>query len=217
MPNVTVNDFFEVKIACWQLGQLGLSIRHYIAENVIGAFDPTGPFATQLAVALAPDYAAVMNDTGFFLGVSARNMTALPAAAAVPSTTGETQGTIAGSPLPGQTSGIITLTTGLRGRSRRGRAYIPFPAAVFNDAATDTPSNAYQVLLASIAVTLRNTQNVVAGGSSVDLVPIVLSQDADTPPSPLFAFITGTTVRAAWATQRRRGNYGAANPRVIPL
>lgn len=213
----TNGEIYAAKIACWYNGQLGLSVRHYRVENVVGAADLDQAFADQLATEFAPLYAAVIGDEAVFLGCSVRNLSVLPAPAAVASTTGETPGTVASPQMPSQVSGIITLRTAFAGRSRRGRAYIPFPTQVHNDAATDRPTNAYMLLIAFIAVELRQTQSVALGGSSADFVPIVLSQDADVPPSPIYAFILGTTPQPAWATQRRRGTYGASNPRTIPL
>lgn len=206
-----INDFYRVIFASWYDGQYGLNIRYYKVTAIggLGLDEPTIAQAFFLNFGIL--YQPLMNDDSVFLGCSIRNLTRVPAAAAVQSTGAGLTGTGGATPLPSQVTGIITLRSAFAGRSNRGRIYIPFPAAEANDADSDRPSGTYVTDAQVLGDNLASDFVPGVDPDTVTMVPVVKVADL-----PSLSPITSGVARQAWATQRRRGDYGARNPQTIP-
>jgi hypothetical protein len=207
-----LSDIYRVIFASWYDGQYGLNIRYYLVDQVEGASGTEFEMANILKTDLGTLYQPLINDEAIFLGVSVRNLTQLPPPAAVTSSGGSLAGTGGTPPLPTQVAGIITLRSGLAGRAHRGRLYIPFPSGDSNDADTDRPNAGYIAAATALANELILPKLIGTLPDRCRIVPIIKQAAViDTDP------IRAAEPRELWATQRRRGDYGARNPPVIPL
>lgn len=206
-----VNDVLRVILASWFDGQYGLNIRYYAVTAIGGDGLTEFALANALKTEFGPLYQPMLTDNALFLGVSVRNLTRTPAAAAVTSSGGSLTGTSGEEALPTQVSGIITLRSALAGRANRGRLYIPFPSEDDNDAETVRPTAAYIANATALANALALDFQPIIGADSVTMVPII-KPGGPTDRVPIISAIA----REAWATQRRRGDYGARNPQTIP-
>lgn len=207
MPTaLNVGDIVQLKVACNCTNQLGLSVRQYTVVTISGGVGVTdADFCSAMDTAMAPVYKPWLGNDASYYGTNAQiiNRTPKPISVTASSSTGP--GTASNGSLPGQVSGIITLRTNSVGRSYRGRVYVPFPATVWNDLVLNVPTAAAKVLLGAIAVEYGLSRIVTSGGSTATLVPIIRNKLGTVP------FITSVLSRGAWATQRRRGNYGRPN------
>lgn len=108
-------------------------------------------------------------------------------------------GVLAGDILPTQTTGLIQSRTNVVGRSKRGRAYIPFPTEGVSDAA-GLPTAAYLTKLGDVAAMVYTPFTLNgAGGATVTLTPTVHSRKLAS-----WEDITGFTRSDYWATLRKR-------------
>jgi len=115
-------------------------------------------------------------------------------------------GTASGNLLPTQVAGIITRRVDLKGPRNRGRIYLPFPAESFLGS-DEKPSDPYVAALSALAAVVLPlaASMTVAGG---EWEPGLCTRN-----NAVATFRTLIDVRAhkAWATQRRRGDYGTPN------
>jgi hypothetical protein len=120
-------------------------------------------------------------------------------------------GTGGSTALPKQTAGLITLRSSVVGKKNRGRQYVPFPATA-SDQGAGVPTLLYLADLIPLGAALRNVTVVGDAGpaNTADFSPIIWKKG-----SPTHAFITSMVVRRAWATQRKRGDYGRLNASPI--
>lgn len=116
-----------------------------------------------------------------------------------------TAGTGTGGLLPGQIAGLISLRSSTLGKIGAGRTYAPFPYVDANEA-DGTPTNAYITSLAALGTFLRSNFLVVDGAVTATFRPCLYRGGVDTP-----RFIEEQISRNAWATQRRRGDFGRLN------
>jgi len=115
-------------------------------------------------------------------------------------------GTASGNLLPTQVSGIITRRIDAKGPKNRGRVYIPFPSEVFlgSDERPSDPYVANLLALATVILPLGSAMSV----DGRDWEPGLCKRS-----NAVATFATLIDVRShkAWATQRRRGDYGIPN------
>lgn len=203
MAIITVNpaDSLRVSIFCRIQNQVAVNVRGYQLD----AFAPVDVDGETVADAFyshfSASYIAVMSSLADFYGVSVMFAANTVNPQVANSTIPPSDGLVDEDPLPTQTCGLISLTTGFTGRSNRGRIYLPFPAESNNNA-SGLPDDPYVTGLLAIRDKLIET--VTAGPSS--FVPVLLN--AQNLPNRR---ITGGRVRNRWATQRRRGAFGSPN------
>jgi hypothetical protein len=119
---------------------------------------------------------------------------------------GRANGTAGAVALPTQTAGLVRFSSGSIGKKGQGRQYLPFPAQDSNQT-TGIPNGAYVTAAQTLADALATDQVVSGSGSRVaTLDPILWDLVAHTP-TPILAGAS----QNAWATQKRRGNYGRTN------
>ena len=203
---LVVGNVVQAKVACYQLNQVAENVAAFrvVSGTGLGATDQQ--VASALDALLAPLYKAALANTATYFGVQVRIANILPRPVPAVSAAHTGVGTGGAAPLPAQDSGLIAFETAFAGPAYRGRAYIPFPPAVANDAPTNEPTAAYQVLLDSIgnALTTPFTVGIAPDQSTLRMVIFHRIPNSSTD-------VTFPLTRTRWATQRRRGGYGRAN------
>lgn len=204
--DLNLNDVLAVKVACFSNGQLGLNVHHYEVQARTG-FGTTDLFAAVYFDNLfAPLYKALLGNNASYYGVNVQVVSRVAKLASVTSAFNTGVGSGVTECLPGQVCGVISKTTALAGRARRGRAYVPFPARQFNDLVLDLPTAGYKLLLDALADAMDNAHVIGGVGSSDTLFPVLFR-----PATGVRQTIRQCVARRAWGTQRRRGNYGSPN------
>lgn len=204
-----VGDLYEGRIFCTLGVQTSITVRHWRVSGKTGTGATDAQIAAGLEGAVATAMKAVISASATYRGVGVRRIQPLPISLETYSNAAAGVGGLAGDPLPLQTAGIITIGTALGGRSRRGRAYIPFPNEDSNTASA-LPSNAYVALLATLGGALTATFGPGAGGNTNNLIAVVFSRKFNTRTD-----VSSNLPRTQWGTQRSRGGYGRPNPSPI--
>jgi len=202
------NDILEVKFYS-QLGVQGAINRIYYRVGLppVGGTHTDANAALALNTTFKPFFRALMSFEATWRGVSVQILTRDgfdPAYFSSPDV--GLEATVA---LPPQTSGLIALRTGKKGRSARGRMYVPFPAEGHNTTA-GVPTGGYVTDLQSLGEALRSVQVIVAGGLNLSLEPVINS----TLLTEFYPF-TSAIARPVWASMRSRSYNAAAN--VLPI
>jgi len=163
---------------------------------------------SEIITAIQSPWAACLSVSAAFAGIGLDKLSTFPVPARVYASEFE-DGTVAGDPLPSQCAGLISWRTALAGKRNRGRTYMPFPAEADN-AVTEFPSADYQARLQTLASTLENITllNTEAGD-------IFLRMQVNSVAGNTFTDVDGYLIRAKWATQRRRGQFG--RPNALPF
>jgi hypothetical protein len=118
-------------------------------------------------------------------------------------------GAEAGDELPPQVAGLVKLTTALATRHGRGRKYIPFAPEGRSNAAGQ-PDATYLGNAAVLGALWATNDTHTLGGATQTVTPVLYNRTTGATIT-----ITGSTVRSAWATVRRRSFIGKAD--VAPL
>lgn len=149
-----------------------------------------------------------MDPASVFLGAKASMVNVVPkplSGIALDGTAGAAVSTV----ISTQTSGICTLKTALAGRKYRGRFYMPFPVA--DNVDTDgSPNAGYVADLDTLAGDIVTDITITPAGGSSEISPVIWHKATST-----FTPVTGHTARKEWATQRRRGQFGRPNSKII--
>jgi hypothetical protein len=206
-----IGDVLQVKTRCFFVNQVSLNVLHYSVNAYVGAGLNLVEIADKLSARLSTDYRALMSSEVTYEGLSVQNITP---ARTVPynSVTGKGVGTVGTKSCPSQTSFIIKLRSALAGRRNIGHVYPGFPAANFQDF-QGRITQAGQDALADLATDLGPSLLLANGPDSVQLQLCIRHPDKNVPlpgtpdATPAYECIPSTL----WATQRRRGDYGAAN------
>lgn len=205
-----VNDIYQARITTYRadIQQLGLVIRHWRVSVSI----PPEPGPAQIAAALGgligPSITPVMTAAASYRGTGVQKIAPLPAGSEAISIVGQAPGDEAGDPLPAQCTYLISFKAALSGRRFNARSYIPFPPETFCDITSRVTAPGLAALQ-NTALALTNVTTVlsVPPGGNIILVPCIFHRDTLTSDD-----ITIFAVRAFFATQRRRGDFGKINP-----
>lgn len=203
---MAVGDLLEVRFICRFDNQISINVRHYeIASETPGAVSSLD-IADSLSQAFAPLYQACLADRAQYRGCGVRKIRPIPVEAEVLSALGQGPGLVVGEALPRQICGLISFRTNSTDVARRGRLYVPFPSEVDNEASA-FPGVQYQANLTILGTTMAALAFAGAPGQETTLAPHIKAGATDNS-----HLITGFIVRPLWATQRRRGDFGAINP-----
>jgi hypothetical protein len=202
---MALNDIVMARIVCTLGNQTAFTVRHYKSTIYAGALDTRQALATALDTGLAATWKNAMSNEATYRGVMVKRIFPLPPTVDSFTIASAGLGAVVGTALPKQTSGVVSLRTANAGRAFRGRAYIPFPSEVDN-IANGLPQAAYNTALVNIGIALLLTKSVVNGPTSETWTPVLYHRLSNTT-DPLTAAIA----RNFWATQRRRGDFGAQN------
>lgn len=217
MADVLVGSIYKHRTYCFSGNQVGINTRYFSVAAGTGPNLSEAAFIVVLDGILAPLYKLALTNLAQYVGSNIQNITgAIPYPAAVGTSANSGNGTAGTLPVPSQVSGLISIRTGLTGRSYRGRQYIPFPDS--SESTGTTPpvyTGAYQTRLLNIAAQTVGTTTVTSGASSYQIQWGLVHQK---PVAIAGSFTPSTTalVGISWATQKRRGDYGRTNPSPTP-
>lgn len=205
-PVNAIGQIWQAKLYHHLTDQLGLNVIHYRVSAVAG----TGSDADKLLIAVSQAFHVRIKDlmvvTATFDGLRLQRIRPVVAAADCFSTDDAGPGTVNGDALPRQSSGLISKRTAISGRHGRGRYYVPFPSEDDNDS-SPVPVPAYVVRLALLATVIATPLTIGAGANTATLTPVVYDRATG-----IGVNIVSCTAANRWATQRRRGSFGAVNP-----
>lgn len=200
-----LNDIVQVKVVCACQNQLGVNVLHYKCVTFTGPGPTDSVLLHDIGVLIAPTIPPLIADEANLLGLTLRRVwpvldpTALdPSFAAV--------GTGGLQVLPKQVSGIITKIGVAVGRHSRGRVYVPFPSEDSSDT-FGHPNAAYLAALDNYGSAINTS--MISFGST--WLPVIYNRQI--PPNSVV--MNAWRSNAAWATQRRRGDYGRTNLIVL--
>jgi len=202
---MAIGDLWEAKVYVATPTQVGINVRHYLVDAQAGLGATAAQIAGAFGTLVQAEYKDCMSNEATFRGVSMQKLAPGPVEAIQYSTASAGPGAVASEMLPKQVSGIITWTTALAGRSNRGRTYVPFPTESFQTL-DGKPNASYMTVLGNLAAVLASSVAAGGGGNTSTLIPCVWSRILG-----IVNPITNWTPRQKWATQRRRGDYGALN------
>jgi hypothetical protein len=206
--DLILNDTYEVTY--WvTLGAQTAALRRFYRCSALGvspvptdldaADDLSGTFANVIRPLIAND--------ALYVGASVRRVSgAIPFPIYQSSVVGTGVGGAGTVPLPKQVAGVLGLYTPFAGRTMRGRVYVPFPVEADNEL-QGVPSAAYVTRLASLGTFYTTPQIVTGPGTSSGTMRAVITR----PPYATWGAIISSSPKPRWGTQRRRGDYGAAN------
>lgn len=202
-----VGDVYQLKTYCKNAAQLGMNIFHFQVTAMAGLGAPDSEVAHDWDAFIGPRMKSIIGSDSLYAGASAQLITgALPLPIIRYDATTSGAGTFGTSVLPRQVTGITTWRTAFAGRHGRGRTYWPFPDRTAEE--TDgTPKADYIDAVEAVAVALIGGFAATDGaGNNTTLRLCVWDRTA------LHATqVSGSTTRDRFATQRRRGDYGAPN------
>lgn len=194
--------------------QAGINVHGFQITSVTAPAPGLQDIAQGLFAKFAPFYAALMATNGQFTSVTARRIFPVPYSPTVSSLQVPTAGVVSGGSLDQQASGLVTKLSMFAGRKGRGRMYVPFPAAL-NNTTAGQPSTAYLSNLTLLGTALATPFTITVAGGSATLQWVMLKPPL--PGSTVWGVVTVADfiVRPAWATQRRRSDFGRLNPPSI--
>jgi hypothetical protein len=219
MGVIVAGDYVKVITCCHSTANTQISLNNFFMQalTVSGAWTEQDTAST-LETAIAPFYKALMPSTVFWRGLSVQKVQIAPLGVPFPSVASAGAGTYASLvALPNQVSAIISLRTALAGRHYRGRIY---PGLVPDGASNQDGqmTAAYQVVLQQLAAYLQAVIGLNAHTVNTTWRVQVRSFFPPVPPLPgntVFNPVISCTGRTAFATQRRRGQFGRIN--VLPF
>lgn len=214
MPDLFLNTMYSMEHIMVSGGQTAVLRRYYRCILLTGPDAMTEQdLASAAADLYAPLYAPLMWNSAEYRGVLVtRASGALPMTIPTVGTpTAVTNGTAGTTALPKQTAGLISLRTANQGKKNRGRQYVPFPATA-SDTGAGVPTLLYLTDLVALGVELRTTRvyGNVGLTATATMAPVIWKKGAVP-----FSVIDSMVARRAWATQRKRGDYGRLNSSPI--
>jgi len=210
MQILAVADLVRVRIYTSQSNQLGENVLDYTTALPVGGMTDKD-LADAYSTGLAPLMKAWLCSTATYRGISLQITRAAQLFVAVTSNLGSGIGTGLADPMPRQVCGITTKLTDLARSANRGRVFWPFPFKDPGDL-VGNPTVAQRGLMEAIASQVLLERAYAAGPKSITIRPVIVHKRLPIPlvtpdPTP----ITGFHTTQKWATQRRRGDFGAPN------
>lgn len=208
MPvDLTVDDVVAVKAVCLFGSQQGVNVWHYLITGLTGGA-PT-PTCAELAESISgvwsSEYRDALTQQATFFGIGVQVVR--PAPLTEEGWAGDAGvGFQAGSSMPGQLSGIVSIVTSGTGPSQRGRKFIPF-CNVANSDADGRPTAVYKGLLQAVGDVYVNTASYDVGGArTVEVSPVILHADGSVD------LVIGASARSYWSWLRSRSPDAPSNP-----
>lgn len=204
-----VGDTLEVRFFSSWGDQAGVNVRHFRIVTVTGTELTHFQIASQLSTRFHNLFKALMHTSAEFRGVGVKRISPGAPTAEATNALDRGPGTRTGDPLPPQISGLLSLRTALAGPRNRGRMYLPFPGETDSTSA-GRPSATYVAALSAVADNLVPAFNLIVGLQIVELQSVIRRRTPF-----VITDVTNILTRDRWATQRRRGDFGAQN--VLPV
>jgi hypothetical protein len=155
---------------------------------------------------LATFYKGMMSSLSRWRGVGVSRIQPLPTTE-VASIANDGAGVSGTTNLPLQMSSILGIYDGGRGRSHRGRLYVPFPSA--SEAGTaGVPTGAHAIAMSNLGTSLLGGLTVAVGLDSITAELCILHGH---PPAATVSKVVQFKVPLKFAAQHKRGQYGKLN------
>lgn len=204
---IVADEQYVVSLYCNLAGQVAVNRQRIKITSVVGVATTDQDVCDDLRTTWAPLFNALQTSATRFDGVTLRMVAGgVPFPVTKFAATNIGLGTLAPPNLPKQTSGLISLHTEFIGRKYRGRMYVPFPAAISQNLVTGEPIAAYITALQGMGNELIAEHTTGGGGNVVKfrygLFPVGAVDFAE-----YKVYLTAQ----AWATQKRRGDFGQLN------
>jgi len=196
---VVLGDVWEFGIVCSTVDQYSINVRHYRVSATAGASVDDESAIGALSGFVEGPYKAMLSSQARFHGVFLQRLKPNKTARLI-NKLDAGPGEVDDELLPRQTAGVVKLRSGVAGRSKRGRVYLPFMAESFNSVAGQ-PTAAALTAMTNVAAALTTTRTVGAGGNTAVFIPVIFSRKNNTTED-----IAGYAVRGRWGTQRRRSD-----------
>lgn len=204
---MVIDEEYTLSLFCSLKGQASVNRFRIRITQIVGAALTDADVVKSFSTTWAALYKAVITSDTLYQGATMRMVKgAVPFPITAFSQQAAGGGTLAPPQLPTQTSGLVSLYTSKLGKKYRGRMYVPFPAAISQDLVTGEPIAAYLTSITAMGTELIGIHSTVVGGSTVESV-YGLTPVPDVTLTAFDSFIA----RGAWATQKRRGDYGKLN------
>jgi len=167
--------------------------------------------AASLSAIMGPGYQLLMPASAAYRGVGVKNLMPPPTQEAT-SVVGAGPGVAGGAEIPQQVSYLVNFKTANSGRGFRGRIYPGFVSNVF----VNTSGNMNAAGLTAIqlmAATIVGNFTITSGANQTTIQLVILRRQYQKLPLvfPTTADVISITARNAFATQRRRGDFGRTN------
>jgi hypothetical protein len=184
------------------------------AANGAGASD--NDLALAEDTIFSPFYKSICPANVVYRGIQVyflKRLGLLTALAPVDSIAGSGACGAAGNPIARDSAPIFKYNTGLRGPKNRGRVYLPFTATSFQSA-DGTPTNAFAILVNSLASVLVVPQTIGSGGNTSVVQWVLLHKVRGAVPVSRGAIVNALSANKI-GQMHRRGDYGRANQSPI--
>ncbi len=206
MANLAVGEVYAITTGTYTINQWGLMILHYRVTAVTGASVTPLAVAVGHTVNVEPVLKPLMGEPATYWGTRVQRVRPLPQGVAIVYSGLAGSGTGGLTCLPTQVCGLISAATAIAGRDQRARAYVPFPAMIYENFDTMGPTAAYVNGLVALKAALYSPFTITTGANNATLQPVVYHRATFSTSD-----ILTSVARDKWATQRSRGNYGRAN------
>lgn len=213
-----LNDIYKMRVYCYDadLTQVAINTTYWQTTAEAGTGATQFAMASALDALLSPVYIAAMSSRSIYRGLTFQKISpGLPLVASV-STGNNGPGSVGATTAPGQVSGLISFKTPFAGKGFRGRIYIPFPYSTAADGQGRMVAG-YQTVLRDIAAVYVAPHTIGAGGNTTTLECSIQHRENPGAIPPVYRYysLDSSNVPLAFATQRRRGQFGRTNPLPI--
>lgn len=204
---VVAGDIVRVRVICSYKNQIGLNIRYWRCNSIVNAGVTDLEIATQISSDIDTLYREVLSAQAFYEGVGVQIISPVKREEFVV-LTHRGAGLVAGDPMPTQVCGLIKMTTGFAGRSKRGRMYIPFPGEASSEEDQAYPTAQYVTDIQAIGDYFTDIITFEVGANEALGHWWLFNPNSEVPGG---TGVTAAIARRNWATQRRRGQLGRPN------
>jgi len=207
------DDILEVRTVCTNADQLSLNVLHYRVTFLTGPAPGVtiSEMATGLSNIMGPGYQLIMPASAAYRGTGVKNLMAPPTQEAT-STASAGPGVAGGAEIPQQVSYLVNFKTESSGRGFRGRIYPGFVSNLHVNTSGNMNAAGFTAIQLMAAAIVGNF-TITSGANQTTIQLIILRRQANKLPLPFptYADVTTITARNAFATQRRRGDFGRTN------
>jgi hypothetical protein len=207
------DDILEVRTVCTNADQLSLNVYHYRTTFTAGPAPGVtiAEMAASLSAIFSPGYQTIMPASAVYRGTGVKNMMIPPTQEAT-STAGAGPGVASGSEIPQQVTYLVNFKTANSGRGFRGRVYPGFVANSFVNTSGNMNAAGFTAIQL-MAATIVGNFTITSGPNQTTIQLVILRRQANKLPLlfPTTADVITITARNAFATQRRRGDFGRTN------
>lgn len=210
IPNAAIGDLFSVTVNSHvndQLGQMGCG---FAVTGITGTSAPYTSVQASFDGNIIMQFQGLNSSTVTLRGTSLEVYDTPTGAVKVscPIVFNPQMGNSSIPLAPTQVAPVVTKVTGYSGRSGRGRIYWSFPLTGFFTATGELNSSIFAVAVANLTTFFAAATVTVTGGTCSFIPVLIRRRPLPLTYTPIASFVS----RGFVGTQRRRGDYGRANP-----